>query len=129
VATLGDKYQINPVDGYIVLKLAPRSGQASYGIVRVRPANDSSPMFAKGYSVVRGRELPTFHAIRGQVTYVGALSFEESGDDLRLSIEPDTGSDDVRMVAQYMARTYPKVRAKVAVDALRMVARTDGPSD
>jgi hypothetical protein len=77
----------------------------------------------------RGRDLPVFHAVRGRISYVGALGFEELGEDLNVSIEPDGGPDDVRLVAQYMSRTYPKVRARMVFEQMRMLVRADGPTD
>jgi len=122
-------YRINPVDGCIVLRLAARTSYDNYAIVRIRPLDEASPLSTKGYAVLRGRELAVFRAVGGRITYVGALGFEELGDEPYLSIEPDGGPDDVRLVAQYMARTYPKVRARMVVDQMRMMVRADGPAD
>lgn len=49
------EHQINPVDGYVVLRLPPRTAADSYGIVAIRPANDASPLSTKNYEVDRGQ--------------------------------------------------------------------------
>jgi hypothetical protein len=110
-------------NGIIIIKVKPRTGKDTYGVTVVTPDDGR---YAR-YQARRGDSVPTFHAIAGQVTFVGTLKIERSEVSDALIIDHHEAPDDGDMVAQLMRRRYPHIRAKVVTAVFDMVPRKDEP--
>jgi len=111
-------------DGTIIIKVKPRTGKETYGVTVVTPDNGR---YAR-YHATRGVSVPTFHAIAGQVTFVGAIRIERSEVADALTVTHNEEPDDGKMVTQLMKRRYPHIRAKVVTEIFDMYPRKDEPS-
>jgi hypothetical protein len=110
-------------DGRIVLKVKPRTGNETYGIVEMTPDNGKF----HSYKARKHMQIPTFHAVAGQITYVGAIKFEVSDDGRNLAIEADNAPDDGAIASRFISRKYPKIHAKVITEVFSLTEMTDAP--
>jgi hypothetical protein len=75
--------------------------------------------------------LPTFEAVAGQVTYLGAIRVDAAKDSKskdppkKIGITPIASASDAEAVARFVAKQYPKVRAKLTTGVLRMMRRNE----
>jgi hypothetical protein len=125
-------------DGYAVVKVRPRTGQQTYAIVEI------ATKVADGhdYTATHNVSVPVFHAHAGQVTYVGSIQLEAyrqvASYDASVSWTSDQediasdgtfeeiiAPDDVALVARFVAKKYPNVKAKVKPEAWRLIRKTD----
>ncbi|MGD0836193.1 MAG: hypothetical protein ABSB49_06060 [Polyangia bacterium] len=111
-------------DGTIIIKVTPRGGSETYGITVVTPDDGR---YAR-YQAKRGVFLPTFHAVAGQVTFVGAIRIERSETSDTVSVVHDEDPDDGQTVTKLMKRRYPRIRAKVVTEIFEAYPREDEPS-
>ena len=114
-------------DGYVVVKVSPRTGQESYAVVRMTPEGFGGDTYAASQNA----DVAVFHAIPGQITYVGAIRLEVhpqknmSDHPGFLTVDENSAPDDADRVARFMAKNYPKVHASVRTEALRLIRKTD----
>ena len=114
-------------DGYVVVKVSPRMGQESYAVVRMTPEGFGGDTYAASQDA----DVAVFHAIPGQITYVGAIRLEVypqknmSDHPGFLTVDENSAPDDAEYVARFVAKNYPKVHASVKTEALRMIRKTD----
>jgi len=111
-------------DGTIIIKVKPRTGKETYGVTVVTPDDGR---YAR-YQAKRGDLVPTFHAIAGQVTFVGAIRIERSEADDVLTVAHNEDPDDGRTVTRLTKRRYPHIRAKVVTEIFDMYPRKDQPT-
>lgn len=111
-------------DGTIIIKVKPRVGSETYGITVVTPDDGR---YAR-YHATRGASVATFHAVAGQVTFVGAIRIERSEVADALTISHNEAPDDGEMVKQLVRRRYPRVRANVVTEIFDMYPRADEPT-
>jgi hypothetical protein len=108
-------------DGRIVLKVKPRTGSKNYGIIEMLPDNGK----LRSYKARKHMQVPTFHAVAGQITYVGAIKFEVSDDGRRLAIEADNAPDDGVIISRFISEKYSKMHAKVITETFGLAEMTD----
>ena len=111
-------------DGTIVIKVRPRLGMETYGITVVTPDDGR---YAR-YHATRGVSVPTFHAIAGQVTFVGAIRIERSDTDDTVTVVHNEEPEDGEKVKRLMKRRYPSIRTTVVTEIFAMYPRKDQPS-
>lgn len=112
-------------DGTIVIKVKPRVGNETYGITVVTPDDGRYA----GYQATRGVLVPTFHAVAGQVTFVGAIRLAPVDDADALTVSHNEAPDDGEMVRQMMRRRYPGIRADVVTAIFDTYPRKDEPTN
>jgi len=109
-------------EGFLVLKVKPRTGKQNYAIVEITPDSD----LLNTYERRKEEPVLVFHAVAGQVTYVGALKFqvfrEVDGED-KLVLDQQSDPDDFKIVSEHMARTYPRIRNKIVSEPYRQAER------
>jgi hypothetical protein len=111
-------------DGTIIIKVKPRIGKETYGVTVVTPDDGR---YAR-YHATRGISVPTFHAVAGQVTFVGGIRIEPSEGADALTVAHNEAPDDGEMVRQLMRRRYPRIRANVVTEIFDMYPRKDEPT-
>jgi hypothetical protein len=111
-------------DGAIIIKVKPRMGKETYGITVLTPDDGR---YAR-YQATRGDSVPTFNAIAGQITFVGAIRIDSSEAAGALTVAHNEAPDDAEMVRQFMRRRYPHIRAKMATEIFDMYPRKDEPT-
>ena len=111
-------------DGTIIIKVKPRTGRETYGITVLTPDDGR---YAR-YQATRGILVPSFHAIAGQVTFIGSIRIERSESADALTVAHNEWPDDEEKVAKLMRRRYPSIRAKVVMDIFDMLPRKDKPN-
>lgn len=111
-------------DGTIIIKVKPRIGKETYGITVVTPDDGR---YAR-YHATRGVWLPTFHAVAGQVTFVGGIRIEPSEGADGLTVTHNEAPDDGEMMKQLVRRRYPRIRADVATEVFVLYPRNDKPT-
>jgi hypothetical protein len=107
-----------PDEGFIVLKLEPRTGNKNYGIGQILPDGIGGSSFV----VRRGAAVPAFHAAPGRVTFVGGVQLEQSGRHIRMA--PDQATT-VEEAERFLKLTRPGLVGDVAADPL-VFLRADG---
>lgn len=117
-------YGVWAEDGTIVIKVVPRLGRETYGITVVTPDDGR---YAR-YHAKRGVSVPTFHAVPGQVTFVGAIRIAPSEMSDAVNVVHDEDPDDVQAVMKLMKRRYPRIRANVITEVFEDYPREDEPS-
>jgi hypothetical protein len=108
----------------IVIKMKPRVGREAYGVTVVTPDDGR---YAR-YHATRGVSLPTFHAVPGQVTFVGSIRLERSETADALTVVHNEDPDDGEKIARLMKRRYPHIRAQVVTEIFDMYPREDEPT-
>jgi len=111
-------------DGTIIIKVKPRIGKETYGVTVLTPDDGR---YAR-YQATRGDSVPSFHAVAGRVTFVGAIRIEPSEVEDALAISHNEAPDDGEMVKQLVKRRYPNIRANVVTDVFEMYPRKDEPT-
>ena len=109
-------------DGFIVLKLPPRTASKNYAVGQILPGGIGGDAFV----VREGTAVPVFHAEPGKVSFVGGirLATTGSGSSRRYGIVPD---DSVtREAAQaFVSKVYPKL-PEVKTGSLKMLPSSGG---
>jgi hypothetical protein len=111
-------------NGTIIIKVNPRVGKETYGVTVVTPDDGRYGR----YHATRGVSVPTFHAMAGQVTFVGAIRVERSDTDDVVNVTHGEAPDDGDMVNQLIRRKYPGIRAKVVTEIFDTYPRKDDPT-
>jgi hypothetical protein len=111
-------------EGIIIIKMNPRTGKETYGITVVTPDDGRYDRF----HATQGMSLPSFHAVAGQVTFVGAIRIEPVDGADAVSVSHNEAPDDLELVTQLMKRRYPHIRAKVVSEIFETYARKDEPT-
>jgi hypothetical protein len=111
-------------DGTITIKVKPRVGKETYGVTVVTPDDGR---YAR-YQATRGVPVPTFHAVAGQVTFVGAIRIEPSEVEDAVAISHNEAPDDGEMVKQMVRQRYRHIRANVVTEIFDMYPRKDEPT-
>lgn len=99
-------------DGFVVLKLGPRTEHQNYGLGHV--------LFGSGRTFISrdGAQIPVFHAVPGRVTFVGGLEFVVVGNNI--SVEPDRGVT-LEQVQAFMQRAFPNLPPALEAEPLRFL--------
>ena len=107
-----------PEDGFIVLKLEPRTGSKNYGIGQVLPDGIGGQSFI----VRRNAMVPAFHAPAGKVTFVGGIQLARDGGHMRIAPDDLTTVEDVE---HFLRINYPGLAGNATHDPL-VFLRADG---
>ncbi len=110
-------------EGTIIIKVKPRTGKETYGVTVVTPDDGRYARYHAGPGV----PVPSFHAVAGQVTFVGAIRIEPSELAGAVTVSHNEAPDDGVLVKQLVRRRYPHVRANVVTEIFDMYPRKDGP--
>jgi hypothetical protein len=102
----------------------PFGALRNYGVNVAKSLADCPP-----YEATHGILLPTFEAVPGQATYLGAVrvdvlhttSWQKVPRSVRITLLP--ASDDIEQAARFLAKTFPRVRTKLTPGHFRMQPR------
>jgi hypothetical protein len=123
MVTAGQAFGAWAEEGIIILEVNPRTEEDTYGVTMVAPDDGSYASYFATKNVL----VPVFRAPAGQVTYVGAIRIERSGESDGIRMEHNDAPDDGEMVALLMKRRYPKIRTKVVPLPYEMIRRYESP--
>jgi hypothetical protein len=125
--------------GFLVAKLRPTEPGEAYALIKIRP-DGTWP----GYFAEEDSRIPVFSAVAGLINYAGAITLRwgksddqpdtdgpddaEDADDTNdahsgkdgLALSACSCESDEPTVARFMAKHYPRVRAKVIANPLHM---------
>lgn len=112
--------QLWPEDGFIVARVRPTEPWQAYAIVKIRPEQSG----VHSYSPDTDQPLIVFTAVPGQINYAGAIQLAveapQPEGSPRLVATPATSPKDTDDVRHFLARHYPRVRAPVVANYLRL---------
>lgn len=110
-ATGGMAFVIFPEDGYIVAKVKPLKKDERYIIYQIAPQGISASNAISGEGVFfacEGANAPTFDVEPGQVSYLGDIHFQVTGNNLTIThgFNPDAARE-------FLRNKYPKLADKI----------------
>ena len=108
-------------EGYIVLKLKPRTDGKNYAIGQILPTG----IGGNAYVLQKGAVVPVFHAQPGKVTFVGAIKLIETNVGNGYAIVKDT-SVTKSDAETFIYHRYPNLSADLAAEPLQLMAAAGG---
>jgi hypothetical protein len=106
-------------DGFMVVKLPPRTGNKSYAVATIFPAG----LGVEGFTAGKGTAVPVFRATRGAVTFVGAIKIHSRGRNYWIQ----TDASVTRSSAEaFLATRYPALAANVAEGGVELLISDGG---
>lgn len=101
-------------DGFIVLRLNPRTGRQSYGVTTIF-FDDGTPGI---YEASSGGSVAVFNAPPGAATFVGRLMLGSGQTGLVVSVD---NAVTRQAVAEFVAKKHPELPASLEVGSLQML--------